>query len=178
MAIFGLLVFIILALVLGRLLCGYLCPIGALQELAYSIPGKKIAIKQKWVLMTIRLGIFAVILVTGIFYTTAVLNWLGVKDFFSLIVTVPFWIFTAMLIASIFIYRPFCRLACPYGIFLSLASVIGIFRLRRNDKCIDCGKCEKICPTGEAGRNDKKMECYMCNRCVEICPVDAIDYQK
>ena len=49
-----------------------------------------------------------------------------------------------------------------------------MFKFRRNEKCIDCGKCEKACPTGEAGREDMKMECYMCNRCVEACPFDAI----
>ena len=61
---------------------------------------------------------------------------------------------------------------------LSFTSVKSIFKLRRNDKCIDCNKCEEICPTNEAGRLDLKQECYLCNRCKDICPVDAIEYNR
>ncbi len=180
MAIFGLAIFIILALVLGRFLCGYLCPIGAIQELVYSIPVKKFKLDQhKNALMGFRFLLLAIIIIAGLAFEMSILGFLGPGGFYTLaFVTISFWIFVIFLVASIFIYRPFCRLACPYGALLSLSSAKAAFKLRRNDKCINCKKCEKACPTGEAGRDDSKMECYMCFRCVEACPVDAIDYGK
>ena len=63
-------------------------------------------------------------------------------------------------------------------VLISLTSIKSLFRLKRNDRCVDCKKCETICPTNEAGRTDLKQECYLCNRCKDVCPVDAIGYVK
>ena len=172
-------VFLVLALTLGRAFCGYLCPIGAVQELAYSIPGKKYLKGHKRITISIRGFVFGMILVIGIVLSLGIVNLLGPGSFFkAAYLTIPFWVFIGILGVSIFVYRPFCRTACPYGVFLSMAASNSMFKLRRNDKCIDCGKCEKVCPTGEAGRDDSKAECYMCNRCVEVCPVDGLTYSK
>jgi polyferredoxin len=171
--------FVIITLVLGRPFCGYLCPIGAVQELAFTIPGKKYINGHKKTTMILR-GLFLVtVLVAGLLLSAGLVNMLGPGSFFkATFLAVSFWIFAGLLAVSIFVYRPFCRVACPYGVFLSLASFKSVFKIRRNDKCIDCGKCEKVCPTGEAGRNDGKAECYMCNRCVEVCPVDGLEYSR
>jgi len=84
-----------------------------------------------------------------------------------------------LLVVSLFFYRPFCRVVCPYGALLSLAGLASRFKLRRNPSCIECGKCEFACPTGEAGREDRKGECYLCGRCTEVCPVKgAITYRR
>ena len=179
-AIFGLLIFIILSLVVGRFLCGYLCPIGAIQELAYSIPTKKFKLDQhRKTLMGFRFLLLAVIILAALVFEMSILGFLGPGNFYTLaFATISFWIFIVFLVTSIFIYRPFCRLACPYGALLSLVSGKSKFKLSRNDKCISCKKCEKVCPTGEAFADASKAECYLCFRCVESCPVDAIDYGK
>jgi polyferredoxin len=171
--------FVAFALVLGRAFCGYLCPIGAVQELAFSIPGKKYLNGHKKITMTARALFLVATLAVAIFMSIGLLNILGAGSFFKAeYLAISFWIFVGTILASIFVYRPFCRIACPYGAILSLASFKSAFKIRRNDRCIDCGKCEKVCPTGEAGRNDGKAECYMCNRCVEVCPVDGLEYSR
>ncbi len=169
----------LLAMALGRIFCGYLCPIGAAQELAYSLPGKKYLKGHSKKTMWIRGIFFAATLAAGVFLTLGLVDVLGPGSFFKLdYLVIPFWIFMGIVAVSIFVYRPFCRTACPYGVFLSLAASKSIFKIRRNDKCIDCGKCERVCPTGQAGRDDSKAECYMCNRCIEICPVEGLAYSK
>ena len=169
----------LLAMALGRVFCGYLCPIGAIQELAYSLPGKKHLKGHSKKTMLIRGIFFLAVLIAGAFLSLGLVNILGPGAFFKMdYLAITFWVFVGISIISVFVYRPFCRTACPYGVFLSLAASKSSLKLRRNDKCIDCGKCEKVCPTGEAGRDDSKAECYMCNRCVEVCPVDGLTYSK
>ena len=177
--IVGLLLFMGFTLVFGRLFCGFLCPVGAIQELAYKIPTKKKKIAGKALTLVVQVIFFVLFIVLGIFSSIAILSYFGFKDFFYLDIVSPFfYVFIALLLISIFIYRPFCRLFCPYGLLLSLFAVKSIFKLRRNNNCTDCNLCEDSCPTSEAGRVDLKRECYMCNRCREACDFDAIDYRK
>jgi polyferredoxin len=77
------------------------------------------------------------------------------------------------------LYRPFCRLVCPYGALLSLAAGKSLLRLHRTGACIDCKKCENACPTDEAKRGDAKAECYLCGRCKDVCPAaGALKYDR
>ena len=169
----------LLAMALGRVFCGYLCPIGAVQELAYSLPGKKYLKSYSKITMSIRAIFFIAVLAVGVFMSVGLVNILGPGAFFKLdYLAITFWVFVGISIISIFVYRPFCRTACPYGVFLSLAASKSAYKLRRNDNCINCGKCERVCPTGMAARDDSKAECYMCNRCVEVCPVNGLEYSK
>jgi len=177
MAIVGLLLFIVLTLISGRIFCGYLCPVGAIQEIAYRAPARKLKIKNKTVPKIFRFLFLVALGAAALEYSTGLLEYLGVRDFFMLDITSVFaLVFAGLVVASIFIYRPFCRFFCPYGVFLSLVSSKSRYKLRRTDACIDCGMCERACPTSEAGRTDSKQECYLCYRCKVVCPVNAIEY--
>jgi len=177
LAITVLLFFVVTAFLFGRAFCGYVCPIGALQELIYRLPGRKFRIKNKAIPLTFRLLSLVVFLVLSLGVSISVLHYLGVRDFFHVTVASSFFfVFLAVLIAAVFVYRPFCRFLCPYGVLLSLAGTRSLLKLRRNDRCVECGKCEKVCPTNEAGKSDMKQECYLCNRCKEVCPLGAIEY--
>ena len=178
-AVIGFSLFIFLTFLFGRLFCGHLCPIGTIQELAYAAPTKKIRIRNKTPSVIFRLIFFVVFIVLGVFFSMGALIYLGFRDFFNLnLASLFFYLFLALVILSTFIYRPFCRFFCPYGVVLSFASIKSVFKLRRNDNCNDCKKCEKICPTNEASMLDLKQECYLCNRCKDVCHVDAIEYSR
>ena len=83
-----------------------------------------------------------------------------------------------ILVASVFTYRPWCRLLCPFGTMAWLTSRFSRFKIRRNENCTDCKLCEKICPTSEAFTESTKAECYLCNLCVDNCPANALEYTK
>ncbi len=168
--------FAAMALVLGRSFCGYACPIGAVQELVYRLPGRKLVLRWKKATQAIRLVSLTAFLALALGLSRGMLNYLGIHDFFYIELTWYFLVFAAIVALAVFVYRPFCRLACPYGAILSLAAAGSRFKLRRNDSCRDCGLCEKACPTGEAGAGDLKQECYLCYRCVEACKLGGITY--
>lgn len=177
LAVVVLCAFVVLAFVFGRVFCGYVCPIGTVQELAYHLPVRKLRISVKAVPVAFRLAFFVAFIAMAVGASMGLLKYIGVRDFFYLGASSAwFFVFLGLVIASVSIYRPFCRFLCPYGVPLSLASIGSRFGLVQTDTCVDCGKCEKACPTSEAGRTDLKQECYLCNRCKEICPKNAIVY--
>jgi len=123
------------------------------------------------------LGVIVVLAVFGIMLLN-VFNPLSGFSFYKTIYTftfvVPFIGLVIISIASVFLYRPWCRFLCPFGALSALTSRLTRNKLERTEDCTECGLCEKICPTQEAAANSKKTECYYCNRCVDICPVNAI----
>jgi polyferredoxin len=177
--IIGLLTVFLLTFIFGRFFCGYLCPVGAVQELAYLVPVPKGMPRKKILFQVIRGFMFLVFLVMAFAWSASLLEWFGIHDFFRLLVTAGSLVFVVVLVLSLAFYRPFCRLVCPYGLLLSLGAIPGVLRLRRTDACIECKKCEKVCPTDEAKRQDAKAECYLCGRCTEVCPKEgALKYMR
>lgn len=178
-AAIGLAIIFVLTLVSGRFFCGYLCPVGAVQELVSLVPGKKFSPRQKVLLMAVRGIVFFVFLFMALAFSAALLDYFGIRDFFSLTVTSGSVVFVLLLVIGIVFYRPFCRLICPYGALLSLAAGTSLFALQRTASCIECKTCEQVCPVDEAKRGDRKAECYLCGRCTEACPQDgALKYQR
>jgi polyferredoxin len=169
---------IVLALVLGRTFCGNICPVGSLQELAYAIPTPKIVIKHTENLELVRLVVF-IATVTAAIYVVDLLEFTGLYDFFSLTLSLGFVVAAAIILLSVFVYRPVCRALCPFGVLFSIAAEFSLFRVRRSGTCIGCRKCEKACPAQTAGREDGKRECYLCGRCTDTCPVEkALTYRR
>ncbi|MBD3254201.1 MAG: 4Fe-4S binding protein [Candidatus Lokiarchaeota archaeon] len=181
--------FLGLSVLFGRLFCGYICPLGAMQELI-SMKEFKIDLlnenPKKSKSEYIRMGVFVlfciIIFVFGfeiLFYVNPMNGFQMIWFPFNLILLVPFFILCAIGIASIFEYRPFCRYICPFGALTSLVARISLFKIKHNDACLSCELCEKVCPTGCASQLSKKGECYLCARCTEFCKTKMfIDFRK
>lgn len=81
-----------------------------------------------------------------------------------------------IVLASTFIYRPFCKYLCPLGAFYSLFNKVSFFRMNVDkEKCTLCGACEKGCKMGvEIRKNINSAECIRCGDCSRCCPHGAI----
>ncbi len=181
--------FILSTFFVGRTFCGYACPLGAAQELVSRLnvkTGKKTARLVNFsdkVLIPLRLIFFISMIILAISWGVNLYNQINplpgfnvIRNYLNIInLFFPLSLLLGTLILSIFIYRPFCRLICPFGTISWITSHFSLYKMNRNDKCTDCGKCEIVCPTSEAYRDSNKSECYLCNRCKEICPFDAIE---
>jgi len=167
---------IALALVFGRVFCGSICPVGALQELAYTVPVKKYVVRDTRLPEAARLLVFAAAVIAAL-YLVDLLEYTGLYDLFALTVSGLLGVAIVLVVISVFVYRPVCRILCPFGVLFAVFSKFSRLRLRRSKACINCKKCEAACPAGAAGRFSSHRECYLCGRCTDVCPVkDALRY--
>ncbi|MEA3489245.1 MAG: 4Fe-4S binding protein [Candidatus Omnitrophota bacterium] len=183
--------FIMLAVIGNKIICGWACPFGALQELIYSIPILQKIKKKKLPFVftnTIRVCLFIAmfLFLFGIiggrrgFVIYHNVNPFNLFDFdyetFSILLTV-----IIALLVSVTIYRPFCQFICPFGLVSWIAERVSIFHVRIDkEKCTQCGACIKACPLeaakGKVAGNRLPADCFSCARCLNVCPVDALRY--
>jgi polyferredoxin len=172
----GIPVFFITILILGRFFCGYPCPVGALQEAVYELPSNKITINTKLANM-VRGVVFLVMIILAVSIGFALFAILDIYTIFSIqTITLMIPSLLAVIFVSIFVYRPWCRLLCPFGFIAWVLGSFSFFKINRNENCNECDICEKVCPTQETGVSASKGECYLCNRCIEACPYNALVY--
>jgi len=172
----GLPVFFVTILIMSRFFCGYSCPVGALQEFVYELPTRKVVFNQKTANI-VRGIVFLVMIILAVTVGFALFMILDIYTIFSLaslLIMIPS--IATLIVISIFVYRPWCRILCPFGFVAWVLGRVSLFKINRNENCNECGICENVCPTQEADENSSKGECYLCNRCIEACPNNALDY--
>lgn len=86
-----------------------------------------------------------------------------------------------LLVASLFVYRPWCHFFCPFGLVGWLLERFSLNRIRVDESaCTMCGSCEKVCPTDVMGAilHKKKVipDCFSCGNCTEVCPTKAVSF--
>lgn len=197
--------FLLIGALMGRFVCGFLCPFGLIQELLHKIPffkkiryvpGEKVLVKLKYLILlifVILLPLYAVdILGQGspwfcklicpagtlegglplVFLNEALQNTIGFLYAWKnaiLILTI---------LASILIYRPFCKFICPLGAIYSFFNRVAIFRHRVDPKrCTECRLCAHICPMNvNPAKNPNSAECIRCGACIKACPAQALSH--
>ena len=189
-------VVLLLTLLFGPVFCSHICPLGSIQEWIGKL-GRKI-FKKRYnklvpkklhnILKYLRYVVLVLILVQT--YRTASLMFENVDPYYALF---HFWtgeaavaaliILGVTLVMSLFVERPWCKYACPYGALLGIVGKVSLFKIHRSQaKCIDCGKCDKACPMLIDISKKKVVRDTLCNRCMictaeeGTCPVDGACY--
>ena len=184
---------LLLGTLLGRFVCGFLCPFGLLQELLYKIPTKKVK-KGKWsrTLSYVKYVVLAVFVVViplafavpgfckyicpqGIIEGAIPLAiadgdvraMLGKLFSFKLVIAI------VIIVAAVFIFRVFCRFICPLGAIYSFFNRVSVARMEVDEaKCTHCNACVRFCKMDIKKVGD--TECIQCGECAGVCEACAI----
>jgi ferredoxin len=195
--VLALLFFLALAIVGNKLICGWACPMGALQELIYSVPlprrwqGLQRMRRRKVPFLfssLIRGGLFLLMLllmfgVVGGRKGFVLYHFINTFNLFNLDFD-PVSILFALIVTlglALLVYRPFCQFVCPFGFVSWLAERLSLVGIRvDHNLCNSCGSCSSACPVEAASHKVEgrlfAADCYSCARCLTVCPHEAIDY--
>ena len=195
---------ILLGVLLGRVICGFLCPFGWFQELLHKIPTKKLSTKKLKPLTYLK---YVVLLVMVVLLPVLVTNQLGMGDPFFCKYLCPqgvlegaiplslanagiraalgslfkwkFIVLLTVIVLSIVFYRPFCKWLCPLGAFYALLNKVSLFQMQVDQsKCVSCGKCAKVCKMDvDVTKSPNHTECIRCGMCIRACPTDAVSFR-
>lgn len=197
--VMGILLF--LGVLLGRVVCGFLCPFGWFQELLHKIPSKKFSTHPLHILTYLK---YVILVVFVIVLPMTVVNEIGLGDPFFCKYICPAGIleggiplalanesiraslgplFTwksclllGLIVLAVFFYRPFCKWVCPLGAFYALFNRVSFHHLSVDpDKCTACGACSRVCKMDvDVFQHPNHNECIRCGDCIRACPHQAI----
>ncbi|MCX5801866.1 MAG: 4Fe-4S binding protein [Candidatus Eisenbacteria bacterium] len=188
----SILAFVAVFTILGnKLFCGWVCPVGAAQEIVHRIPlPKRLKIKLPFgVTNAVRFLLYVVFLVVVFTAGLSIYGYFNPFEFLfwefqplALPVFLAILSFLATLIAALFIFRPFCYLICPLGLVTWILEHLSVVRVRVDkEKCTNCNLCVALspCPAVPSILEDRKSrpDCHACGRCIEVCPEKALAFR-
>lgn len=194
-------------LLLGRGICGLLCPFGFLQDLLHKLPVKKLRVPEMLdrharCLKYVILVVFVLLLPaffdfgTGVYapYFCKFICPAGTleggivllsanKALRGLAGALFHWkllVLAAIVILSAMITRPFCKYLCPLGAFYALFQRYALLQLSVDKSfCTGCRSCERVCPMQvKVTENINDRECIRCGKCREVCPEGCISVMR
>lgn len=193
---------ILFGTVFGRLVCGFLCPFGWIQDLLYKIPSRKLSTKRITRLTYLKyfiLVLFVIVLPTflvdsdglstpyfckyicpaGILEGAIPLGIANeaLREALGILFSWKLLILITVVVFSVLAYRPFCKYICPLGALYSLFNSISFVTMRvDSDKCTGCTKCIRVCRMDvDITKNSDHRECIRCGECSSACPTGAIE---
>jgi len=184
-------VFLLLVFLANKFFCSWGCQLGTLQDLIFRLnrdkKDKKGIFKQYKppfaVTNTIRIVFFIGFTVIAFAWSTDIVELIDpFKIFKPGMIGIFGWVFlVGILVASLFIYRPWCSLFCPFGLFGWLVEKQSLFKIKVNyDTCIACETCVKVCPSTVMGtilkREQTISDCFSCGSCINECPSGSITF--
>ncbi len=196
-------ILLLYAILFGRMICGWFCPFGLIQELVHKIKTPKLK-KNKFTrilsyLKYVILVFFAIIVpIAYAFRDTpvpgfckyicpagtlegalALLPYKTNEKYLSMLGPIFTWKFALMIsiiVGCVFIFRLFCRFICPLGALYGLFNKISVFGVKvEESKCTHCNLCVGHCKMDVKEVGDQ--ECISCGECINVCPTQAIKWK-
>jgi polyferredoxin len=186
-----------LALLLRSAFCGWICPLGTIQDLVNRFSKylqKKVPVFRKAMASLRKRSARLAVLDRYLRYVkylvlvwavggAAAFGFMVFRDFdpWSALINIAEFSFTpgfvvlvVLLVASFFVERPWCRYACPLGAVSGLVGKLSPVYLKREESaCTSCGICSRSCPMGlpvHTATTIKSVDCISCLECVGSCP--------
>jgi len=179
----------------GRIICGWVCPFGFLQEWLHKIPTRKFSLPRG--LNYVKYAVLVLFVIAVPYFFNAPTSKLYSYTFCdgcpsaTLESTIPWAIvghwdvksglfggftprfFTRMgilvgvIALAVFFSRGFCRMLCPLGAMFALFNRFSLFRFNlKFEKCNSCGGCAKVCPVEiDPVSEMNTAECIRCYDC-------------
>ena len=194
---------VVFGTLLGRFVCGFLCPFGLVQDLLFKVPfvpeikrlpGEK---GLRWIRF-VMLGLFVILMPMCIIDITGlgeawfckyicpagtleggvplVLLDKSMRSAAGFLYRWKILLLAITLAASLVIYRPFCRYICPLGAIYGLFNKVSFYRFSVDtSRCNMCGACIRVCKFHiNVFKNPNSMDCIRCGECRSECPQKAI----
>ena len=181
---------ILMSILFGPVFCGWVCPLGTVQEWVSKI-GKKLFKRRFNNFVPVKLDnvlrYMRYVVLIWVLYVTATSGSLIFEAYDPYFALFNFWstevawsglaILGVTLVLSVFVERPWCKYACPYGAVLGLTNLFRVFSIKRAEStCKADGACSIMCPMNIQVDTVKTVRNHQCISCLEctseaICPV-------
>lgn len=198
--------FFIFGSLLGRFVCGWLCPFGLVQDLLHKIPvfckWKRLPFHKllkygKYVMLFGLVLIGSAFLFAGFAKVPAFCKYICPSG--TLLGAIPllsvneglrsqigglfYWkmgVLIALLLLAIKVYRPFCQYLCPLGAIYGWFNRFSLVQIHwERDKCVSCMACQKACPVElKPEEISVSAECIRCGKCVDACPAECLGWKR
>jgi ferredoxin len=179
-----------IGMAVGRMMCGWACPFGLVQDLLYKIRAVKFGIPRflthlKYVVLVWVIFVICHLfqepwfsklcpdglLIGGIPFTILSIDIRSqIKEMFWIKLGIMVLTFTLAISAK----RPFCRTVCPVGTVYSFFNNVSFYQMTVNQRaCTRCNRCQQACPMDiRIWENSQSVDCIRCLECTR-CPCVA-----
>jgi polyferredoxin len=185
--------FLLACLLVKKSFCSWLCPIGTASEYLWKLGRNLLGRSLKlpwwldWPLRSLKyllLAFFVFIVFTmsaqelGDFLVSpfGIVADVKMLNFFRHIGTLGIAVISILIVLSLLVQNFWCRFLCPYGALMGVVSTLSPVKVRRDEQaCIDCGKCNKVCPSHlvvDKLVQIRSVECTVCMECIAVCPAE------
>lgn len=185
---------VVLALVLRRAFCSWICPVGAVSEWLWKLGFSRFRRNPApprlldAALRGIKYLLMAYFLFAAVTWSLDSLQgflfsgYHAISDqkllsLFRHPSTTTLTVLGVILVLSVVLRNPFCRYLCPYGALLGLTAWLSPCAVQRDrEHCVSCGVCNQVCPSRinvMQARRVTDPECLGCWRCISHCRVQS-----
>lgn len=169
--------FLLVTLAFGRIWCGWACPQTVLADLTVRLDAWR---RRGGMRAVAALALYA--LTSALVAADLLWYFVAPGEFLARLaggrlgpVLGGSWaVLSAVLFLDLSLLRwRFCATACPYaklqGALFDRHTLAIAYDARRAADCIDCGACERVCPTGIDIRRGLQAACIACGECIDAC---------